>query len=113
MVLRVEKFIMVKKQPVEISRDNIEADVAKNRWTPNNPSNTIPRANTAALRNSTYFLESGDFFRINNLALGYTFAPSLLSKAKIQSFADFWKCTKSCNIHLVQWIFSGIAINVE
>ena len=66
-------------------RDNIETDVADGRWTPNNPSTTIPRANTNELPASTYFLEKGDFFRINNLTLGYTISNSILSKMKMQS----------------------------
>ena len=73
-----------KKQSVGADpRDNIEAKVANGRWTPNNPSNTIPRASLGILPNSTYFLESGDYFRINNLTFGYTLAESILSKYKI------------------------------
>jgi len=53
-------------------RDNIEADVARNRWTPDRPNTNVPRANLGILDHSTYFIESGDFFRINNLTLGYT-----------------------------------------
>jgi TonB-linked SusC/RagA family outer membrane protein len=64
-------------------RDNIETKVANGRWTPNNPSNSIPRANTQELPASTYFLENGDFFRINNLTLGYTFREGSLSKLKM------------------------------
>jgi TonB-linked SusC/RagA family outer membrane protein len=66
-------------------RDNIEAKVAQGRWTPNNPSNSIPRANVNPERASTYYLESANFFRINNLTLGYAIAPNMLSKVKIQS----------------------------
>lgn len=65
-------------------RDNVETKVANGRWTPNNPSNSIPRANTQELPASTYFLEKGDFFRINNLTLGYTISNTMLSKWKIQ-----------------------------
>ncbi|HEX7847430.1 MAG TPA: TonB-dependent receptor [Chitinophagaceae bacterium] len=65
-------------------RDNVETKVANGRWTPNNPSNSIPRANTQELPASTYFLEKGDFFRINNLTLGYTLPASVLSKIKMQ-----------------------------
>jgi TonB-linked SusC/RagA family outer membrane protein len=68
------------------SRDNVETVVAKNRWTPNNPNSDIPRANLDALPASTYFLESGSFFRINNVTLGYTFPRSLLSRYEIQNF---------------------------
>lgn len=66
-------------------RDNIETEVANNRWTPNNTSTNIPRANTNELPASTYFLEKGDFFRINNLTLGYTLPVNMLSKIKMQS----------------------------
>ena len=73
-----------KKQSVGADpRDNIEAKVANGRWTPNNPSNSIPRASLGLLPNSTYFLESGDYFRINNLTVGYTIADAILSKYKI------------------------------
>ena len=67
------------------SRDNIETSVALGRWTPNNPNNKIPRANTARLPASTYFLESGDFFRLNNLTIGYTLPANIISKARIAS----------------------------
>ncbi len=66
-------------------RDNIETDVANNRWTPNNTNTNIPRANTNELPASTYFLEKGDFFRINNLTLGYTLGSNILSRVKMQS----------------------------
>ncbi|WP_443938076.1 SusC/RagA family TonB-linked outer membrane protein [Pedobacter sp. MW01-1-1] len=60
--------------------DNIEADVARNRWTPNNPSNSVPRATLGALPASTYFLESGSFLRLNNLTLGYSLPNTVLNK---------------------------------
>ena len=66
-------------------RDNVETDVANGRWTPNNTNTNIPRANTNELPASTYFLEKGDFFRINNLTLGYTISNNMLSKMKMQS----------------------------
>ena len=34
---------------------------------------------------STYFLESGDFFRLNNLTIGYTLSGNVMSRAKINS----------------------------
>ena len=66
-------------------RDNIETEVAINRWTPNNPNTNVPRANTNELPASTYFLEKGDFFRINNLTLGYTLSSKKLEAIKMQS----------------------------
>ena len=66
-------------------RDNIETKVALNRWTPNNTNTNIPRANLNELPASTYFLEKGDFFRINNLTLGYTLPIKTLTAVKMQS----------------------------
>jgi TonB-linked SusC/RagA family outer membrane protein len=65
--------------------DNIEADVARNRWTPNNPNTGVPRATLGALPASTYFIEKGDFFRLNNLTIGYTLPKNLLERAKINN----------------------------
>jgi len=61
-------------------RDNLEAAVVKNRWTPDRPSGTDPRATLAQLPASTYFLEKGDFFRINNLTIGYAVPKEKLSR---------------------------------
>ena len=66
-------------------RDNVETKVANGRWTPNNPSTSIPRANLNELPASTYFLEKGDFFRVNNLTVGFTLATTNLGKAKLQN----------------------------
>lgn len=67
------------------SRDNIETDVAIDRWTPNNSSSDVPRANLNQLPASTYFLENGSFFRINNLTIGYSLPKNLLSRIKAQN----------------------------
>jgi TonB-dependent starch-binding outer membrane protein SusC len=60
------------KKAQRFGGENVEYDIANNFWSPNNtgssnpaPFNTVPLA-------STYYLESGDFFRINNISLGYT-----------------------------------------
>ncbi len=65
-------------------RDNIETSVAVNRWTPNNTNTSVPRANLSELPASTYFLEKGDFFRINNLTVGYTFPARTLKSMHMQ-----------------------------
>jgi TonB-linked SusC/RagA family outer membrane protein len=59
------------KKAQRFGNENIEETLATNFWTPNNltasnpaPFNQVPVA-------STYYLESGDFFRINNISLGY------------------------------------------
>jgi TonB-dependent starch-binding outer membrane protein SusC len=66
-------------------RDNIETDVVNNRWTPDRTNTDVPRATTGLLPASTYFLEKGDFFRLNNLTIGYTLGKDYLSKIRITS----------------------------
>ncbi|REC50339.1 SusC/RagA family TonB-linked outer membrane protein [Chryseobacterium pennipullorum] len=53
--------------------ENVEASVANNFWTPNNTNaaNPVNPANIPVA--STFYLEDGDFFRINNISVGYTF----------------------------------------
>jgi TonB-dependent starch-binding outer membrane protein SusC len=71
-------------------RDNIEADIARNRWTPNNTNTSVPRANLSQFPASSYFIEKGDFFRLNNLTIGYTLPSRLVSKARINSFRVYF-----------------------
>ena len=69
--------------------DNVERDMAYNRWTPTNHSQTQPAANSGNMLASTYFVESGSFIRINNITIGYTFASPGLEKLKIVSLRVF------------------------
>ena len=69
---------------------NMSTDVL-NRWTPTNPSQTIPRAimgdpaNT--LRFSNRFVEQAGYFRLKNLTIGYNFPRTLTGKTGfIQNF---------------------------
>lgn len=70
------------KKAQRFGNENIEASRA-DRWTPANPSNTEPRASNAVPISSTYYVESGSFFRINNITLGYTLPKSLVSQIKV------------------------------
>ncbi|MEX6690353.1 SusC/RagA family TonB-linked outer membrane protein [Danxiaibacter flavus] len=65
------------------SLDNMEASVVTDRWTVDNKSNSNPRATLNQWPASTYFVEQGGFFRINNLTIGYTLPQDMLKKAKI------------------------------
>ncbi|WP_069659281.1 SusC/RagA family TonB-linked outer membrane protein [Arcticibacter eurypsychrophilus] len=73
-----------KKASRNDQRDNLETDVVNNRWTPDRPSKSEPRATLSQLPASSYFLEKGDFFRINNLTLGFTIPKATLSKFSIE-----------------------------
>jgi hypothetical protein len=56
------------------------------RWTPEHPSNTMPKIYVAdsypAVQNyaSTYFLKDASFLRLKNIQLGYTFPASLVKQ---------------------------------
>ncbi|MEH6407878.1 MAG: SusC/RagA family TonB-linked outer membrane protein [Leeuwenhoekiella sp.] len=63
--------------------ENITQDAFNNRWTGEGSTNTNPGADRDALA-SSYWLEDGDYFRINNITLGYTFKEiSILSSARL------------------------------
>lgn len=55
-----------------------------NRWSPTNPSNSVPRATdtdpNANRRISTRFIEDGSFVRLRNISLGYTFPQKWLKR---------------------------------
>ena len=63
--------------------DNVEKSTAEDRWSRSHPTNAEPRANPGNLPASTYFVESGDFYRINNINIGYTLPVSILQKTKV------------------------------
>ncbi|WP_460973837.1 SusC/RagA family TonB-linked outer membrane protein [Spirosoma migulaei] len=60
--------------------DNVEKSVAYKRWSAGSGIQTEPAANSGNLPPSTYFIESGNFARINNLTLGYRVPDAVLKK---------------------------------
>lgn len=66
----------------------------RNRWTKENPSNTIPRAiqNDPSGNNriSDRFVSDADFFRFQNFQIGYNFKGSLLTKAGIRKLRCYF-----------------------
>lgn len=70
------------KKGVRFGNDNIEASRV-DRWTPDNRNTDEPRASNSIPKPSTYFVESGSFFRINNVTLGYTIPTDVTSRASI------------------------------
>ncbi len=61
------------KKAQRFSGENIEHQVAVDFWTPSNTTAANPAPFNAVPISSDYYLESGDYFRVNNIALGYTF----------------------------------------
>jgi TonB-linked SusC/RagA family outer membrane protein len=63
-----------------------------NAWSGPGTSNVEPVLNNARGNNyqfSTYFLEPGDYFRIRNLQLGYTFSQNFIQKVGVNSLRLF------------------------
>ena len=69
--------------------DNVEKSVAYKRWTPGSNIQTEPAANSGNLPPSTYFIESGNFARVNNLTLGYRVPDAVLKKVGVSSVRVF------------------------
>ncbi|MCW3169562.1 SusC/RagA family TonB-linked outer membrane protein [Chryseobacterium sp. 09-1422] len=59
------------KKAQRFSGENVEYDVASNFWTATNTNAGNPAPFNAVPIASTYYLESGDFFRVNNITLGF------------------------------------------
>jgi TonB-linked SusC/RagA family outer membrane protein len=76
------------KKAVRFGNENIEADRA-DRWRTGNTNTGEYRASNQIPVPSTYFVESGAFFRINNVTLGYTL-PSAISEKAFISRARFF-----------------------
>ncbi len=63
--------------------ENYDADFAENRWHGEGTSNTYPSADVAGGKNAlpnSFFIESGAYFRIRNIQLGYTIPGRLTEK---------------------------------
>ncbi len=65
--------------------ENIAYDTYKNRWTGAGSTNSHPGANRDSY-SSSYFLESGAFFRINNITLGYTFNDLVFEGSRLRLY---------------------------
>lgn len=63
------------KRPNRFGNENYDADFVERRWHGAGTSNEYPSADVAGGKNaypSTFFVESGAYFRIRNIQLGYT-----------------------------------------
>ncbi|WP_372775613.1 hypothetical protein [Mangrovibacterium sp.] len=60
----------------------------KNRWTPENPSNSMPRVSLDEYRtnvHSSFYMEDASYLRLKNIELGYTISPRITSKIGLGS----------------------------
>jgi TonB-linked SusC/RagA family outer membrane protein len=68
--------------------ENYDADFAENRWNGEGSSTTYPNADVAGGKNAfpnTFFVESGAYFRIRSIQLGYTLPARISEKIASQS----------------------------
>ncbi|HEY6063226.1 MAG TPA: SusC/RagA family TonB-linked outer membrane protein, partial [Chitinophagaceae bacterium] len=71
---------------VRYGNENYTEDFYNNRWHGAGTSNTYPLADLSGpnLDPNSWFVEKGDYIRIRNAQLGYTFSNTLLKKWKLQ-----------------------------
>lgn len=79
--------------------DNIPAEVTP--WTWDNPSNVYPRMYSGSTDNtlaSDRFIENGDFLRLKNLQLGYTFPVEMTRKFFVEKLRIYVSAQNLCTI---------------
>ena len=63
-----------------------------NAWTPENSNSSIPRLSlddpNNNIRPSSYYVENGSYFKLNNAQLGYTFSAEKLSGIELRVYAQ-------------------------
>lgn len=63
-----------------------------NAWTPENPNSDIPRLSlddsNNNIRPSSYYVEKGSYFKLNNLQVGYTLPPDILGDVSLRFYAQ-------------------------
>ena len=69
--------------------DNVEKDVAYGRWTPGSGINDEPAANGGFLPASSYYVERGDFIRLNNINLAYNVPADKIKKLRLSAAKIF------------------------
>ncbi|MCG9793536.1 SusC/RagA family TonB-linked outer membrane protein [Flavobacterium algicola] len=61
-------------------------------WTVDNPNSNIPRLSlddsNNNIRPSSYYVEDGSYFKLNNLQLGYTFKPEIIGGIKLRLYGQ-------------------------
>lgn len=76
------------KKAQRFGGENIEAAVATDFWTPTNTTAGNPTPFNSVPISSNYYLESGAFFRVNNITLGYTLPKVTSSISSMRIYAS-------------------------
>ncbi|AXG73366.1 SusC/RagA family TonB-linked outer membrane protein [Flavobacterium arcticum] len=75
------------KKAQRFGGENIESDVLDSFYTPSTPNAANPKPSNDVPRASTYYVEKGDYLRINNITLGYTLPPMVKGLDKVRVYA--------------------------
>lgn len=70
----------------QLGNENYDLDFYNNRWHGEGTSSTYPSADVVSETNklaSSFYVESGDMFKVRNIQLGYTFPQKVTNKLKI------------------------------
>ncbi|MEO9512229.1 MAG: TonB-dependent receptor [Flavobacteriaceae bacterium] len=91
--------------------------VVRDAWTPTNPSNSVPRASISDpglnRRASDYYVESGSYFRLQNVTLGYTFPTSITDKIALSKLRAYINVENAFIIDSYSGYFPEIGRNVR
>lgn len=80
--------------------ENFTEDFYLNRWHGEGTSNLYPSANIGGGQNylpNSFFVEKGDYFRIRNIQLGYTFPASVVQRLKASSLRIYANAQNAFN----------------
>ena len=104
----VQKVNWVKASGEGMAGHGNQLATVLNRWTPTNPSNSIPRAlRDDAVQNNRFssrFVEDADYLRLQNLQIGYTFDENITDRIGLQNL----RCYISGNNVLLLTKYSGL-----
>ena len=80
--------------------ENFSRDFYENRWHGDGTSDEYPSANIGGGQNyraNSFFVESGDYFRVRNIQLGFTLPSSVTDRWNIGSFRVFANAQNALN----------------
>ncbi len=90
--------------------------IARNAWTPTNGSN-VPRASIGDAgvnrRESDFYIEDGSYFRLRNVALGYTFPTSITEKLALTKLRAYVNVENAFTIDNYSGYYPEIGRNVR
>lgn len=90
----------------------------KDSWTPSNPNATIPIFETASnfstnTQANSFYVENGDYFRLQTVTLGYTMPKNILEKLKMNKLRVFASANNLFTISKYQGLDPGVGGNAD